>query len=192
VTIPSYKVAFLLLQSYESVVGHVCRVVHVPTLRSLMKTFYLQLNRSEPIEPGQAALLLSVFAVAVFFYPSSENSEVATSRQDSLHLCKIFSKGALDLLDNSRRNTSGTLEDVQAYILMSFLSFHLDGFSARGRLLSMTAAASARDLRLHRLDADAEFNPEQDISARVLVVREVKRRVFWYIAATDWWGSPLA
>ncbi|MCJ1386083.1 hypothetical protein MMC17_009208 [Xylographa soralifera] len=192
VTFPDYRVAVLLFQSYESNVDHVCRILHIPTVRSLIKTFYLRLNQSEDILPGQAALLLSIFALAAFFYPSSKNSEVATNEQDSVHLSKVLSKGALDVLDYSRRSTSGTLEDIQACILMSFVTFHLDGFSARGRLLLVAAASIARDLRLHRLDADTEFPAEKMNSVRVMIDREVKRRVFWYIASTDWLLSTIS
>ena len=192
VTFPVYRIAILLFQSYESNVDHVCRILHIPTVRSLMQTFYLRLSRSEAILPGQAALLLSIYALAAFFYPPSDNSEVATSEHASVHLSKVLSKCALDVLDHSRRNTSGTLEDVQAYILMSYVIFHLDGFSARGRLLSVAAASIARDLRLHRLDADTEFPAEKETSVRVLIDREVKRRVFWYIASRDWYDCSPA
>ena len=69
---------------------------------------------------------------------------------------------------------------------MSLVTYHLDGFSARGCLLSTAAASIARDLRLHRLDANNELSTENEASVRVLIDREVKRRVFWYIASTDW------
>lgn len=192
VLFPAYRVAVLLFQSYESNVDHVCRILHIPTVRSSLKTFYLRLHQNEPVPPGQAALLLSIFAIAAFFCQTSENSEVATSEQDAVHLSKVLGKGAFDVLDYSRRNTSGTLDDIQAYILMSFITFHLDGFSARGRLLPTVAASIARDLRLHRLDADLESSAAKDTSVRALIDREVKRRVFWYIVSTDWCVCPIA
>lgn len=137
--------------------------------------------------PGQAALVLSLFALAAYFYQPFAHSEVATTEKDAHHLCKLLSRGALDVLDYSRRNTSGTLEDVQAYILMSLVTYHLDGFSARGRLLSTTALSIARELRLHQLDAENESSAtENETDPRSLVDREVKRRVFWHIVSTDW------
>jgi len=106
--------------------------------------------------------------------------------QETIELSKFWSKGALDALEHSRRNTSGSLEDVQATILMSYVTYHVDGFSARGRLLSTTAASMARDLRLHRLDADTESVAERETSIGSLIDHEVKRRVFWHITSTDW------
>ena len=199
VTFPVYRIADLLFQSYESNVVHLCRILHIPTVRSLIKTFYLRINQSESVLPGQAALLLSIFAIAAYFYQPSDSSEVANTKHDAIHLSKVLSRGALDVLDYSRRNTSGTLEDVQASILMSYVTYHLDGFSTRGRLLSTAATSIARELRLHRLDADNESSDaENEPSHRVFIEREVKRRVFWHIASTDWCtvvpfpNSPIA
>ncbi|KIW56211.1 hypothetical protein PV05_04889 [Exophiala xenobiotica] len=186
VMFPEFKVAALLLQSYESSVDYIVRILHLPTVRSVIKPFYLRLNQGETVHIGQAALLLSIFALAAFFYEPSESSKVATNPQDHLHLSKVFCKGALDVLDFSRRNTSGTLEDVQAYIIMTVVTFYLDGFSARGRLLMMSATTIARDLGLHRLDAENEFFGQKTESVRDFIDREVKRRVFWFITSTDW------
>ena len=186
VKFPEYEVAVLLFQSYESANDHFCRILHMPTIRSLMNTFYLRLNQTETVLPGQAALLLSIFALAAYFYQPSESSNVVTNEEDRVHLSKVLSKGALDVLDYSRRNTSGTLEDIQAHILMSLATFHLDGFSARGRILFATAASLARDLRLHRLDADPESSAEKKTDVRAMIDREAKRRAFWYIASTEW------
>jgi len=193
VTFPIYRIAILLFKSYESNVDYLCRIMHKPTVLSLIKSFYIRINQNESILPSQAALLLSIFAIAAFFHQPFDNSEIVTSKQDAIHLSKVFSRGALDVLDYTRRNTSGTLEDVQATILMSFVTYHLDGFSARGRLLSSAAISIARELRLHRLDADTELSSsENETNVLFLIEREVKRRVFWHIASTDWYAIVLA
>jgi hypothetical protein len=188
VTFPSYHIAALLFQSFESNVGHLCPILHIPSIRSLIKSIYFCAHQGESILPGQAALLLSIFAIAAYFYQPFESSEVATAKETAIELSKSLTKGALDVLDYSRRNTSGTLEDVQAYIIMSLMMYHLDGFSARGRLLSTSAISIARELRLHQLD-DGNDLPvaHSKNNARALIDREIKRRVFWYIASTDWY-----
>ncbi|KAF3066418.1 hypothetical protein GL218_09118 [Daldinia childiae] len=152
----------------------------------------MKISQGESVPLGQAGLLLSIFALSGFFYRCSEDSEIATNEKEAVHISKAIGKTALDVLDHSRRNTSGTLEDVQAYIFMSLLSFHLDGFSARGRLLSTTAASIARDLRLHRLDAEDENTSEKVPSVRASIDREVRRRVFWHITAEDWLQSTIS
>jgi len=178
--------ATLLLQSYESNVDHLCRILHIPTVRSLIKSVYLRIPLNEPIPPGEAALLLSVFAISAYFYLPHPDCDIARTKEDAINLSKTLSKSALDVLDYSRRNSSGTLEDSQAYILMAFVTYHLDGFSARGRLLSTAALSIARELRLHRLDADESSKPESETTVCAVIEQEVKRRVFWHIAASDW------
>lgn len=185
--LPEYSVATLLLQSYESDVDHLCRILDIPTVRSMLNTCYQRIYQGDHVLSGQAALLLSIFSVAAYFYRPSNDSKVATTKQDAIHLSNVLSRNALDVLDYSRRNTSGTLEDVQASILMSFVTYHLQGYSARGRLLLTMAASIAIELRLHRVDANIESSSsENQLSVRSLIDLEVKRRVFWYIAATDW------
>lgn len=187
VTFPSYKIATLLFQNYESNVDHLCRILHIPTIKSLIRTLYLQINQNEDIPPGQTALILSIFAISAYFHHPLGDSEIANSRKSAIQLSKILGRGALDVLDYSRRNTSGTLEDVQAYIFMSFVTYHLDGFSARGRFLAGAALSIARELRLHRLDVGTDpRTADNDNSPRNLIDREVRRRVFWQITSTDW------
>jgi hypothetical protein len=131
-------------------------------------------------------MLLSMMAIAAFFFHCHDGFKVATTEQDALHLSRVFAKGALDVLDYSRRNTSGTMEDIQAYIHMFYVFFHLDGPSARGRAMSTAATSLAIELRLHRLDADRSSSSDNSTGVRALIDREVKRRVFWSIASTDW------
>ncbi|KAI0381142.1 hypothetical protein F5Y04DRAFT_255851 [Hypomontagnella monticulosa] len=189
IVFPLYREAILLLQNYESRVDYMCRILHISHIRSLMKIFYLKVNQGETFPLGQAALLLSLFALSTFFYHPFENPELVASEEEAVRLSTALSKGALDLLDHSRRSTSGTLEDVQAHILMSYVVYHLDGFSARGRILSSTAISIARDLRLHRLDEHPDENV-QDV--RNLIDCEIKRRVFWHVAAEDWLNSTIS
>ncbi|KAH8697891.1 fungal-specific transcription factor domain-containing protein [Talaromyces proteolyticus] len=166
--------------------------MHIPTVRSLMKAAYLRICQGESVPPGQAALLLSVFALGAFFCQNLDNHKIVTSDRDASQLSSFLCKEALDVLDYSHQNASGTIEDVQALILMCYVTYHLDGFSARYRLLLAQASSIARDLRLHRLDANDHLSENAEVRTRELVEREVKRRVFWHIAATDWLQSVIS
>ncbi|TGJ84873.1 hypothetical protein E0Z10_g3865 [Xylaria hypoxylon] len=119
ITLPTYKTAVFLFDCFEVNVDHMCRILNLPTVRSLMKSFYTRINQNESVLPGQAALLLSLFALSAFFCHPTGNTELADIGNDSTRFSKYWSRGALDVLEHSRRNTSGTLEDVQALILMS-------------------------------------------------------------------------
>jgi hypothetical protein len=185
IRLPPFSKAGLLLQIYETSLVPICPIVHIPTIRSLLRTTYLRLDDPALILPSNVAVLLSLFALGAFFSDPLPASEVATTEANSIALSKAFSRHALDLLDYSRRTSSGTLEDVQAYILMSLTLSHIDGFSARSRMLFSSALSMARDLRLHRLD-EREVSTDTPNDARLLVENEIKRRVFWYIASEDW------
>ncbi|OTB00746.1 hypothetical protein M426DRAFT_26226 [Hypoxylon sp. CI-4A] len=193
VLLPTYRVAYLLFQNFESRLYQMCPILHLATVRDLMKTLYLRLGQGLSVAPGQAALVLSLLSLSAFFYYPTVDSEVAATNHDAAKFSNVLSKGTLDALDQSRRDTSGTLEDVQAYILASFMTFHSDGFSARARFLSATAVSIARDLRLHQLDAlDDHSIDENDATIRTVIDHEVKRRVFWHIAAQDWLHSTIS
>ncbi|KAJ4305786.1 hypothetical protein N0V90_001318 [Kalmusia sp. IMI 367209] len=49
----------------------------------------------------------------------------------------------------------------------------------------------ARDLRLHKVD-EYDGSAGKDPNVRSLIDREVKRRVFWYIASEDWLQSTIS
>jgi hypothetical protein len=148
-----------------------------------MENFYLRLAQGHTVAHSQAAVILSLFALSAFFYPSSGSSDIGTDNGGTMDLCQYWTRRALDVLDHLRRDTSGTLEEVQAYILMSYVAYHLDGFSTRGRLFSTIAASLARDIGLQWLDHE---KPLKNQDAQSLINQEVKRRVFWHIASTDW------
>ncbi|KAF2117185.1 hypothetical protein BDV96DRAFT_20015 [Lophiotrema nucula] len=192
VSFPPYEAAEQLFQGYEGHLHHIVTILHIPTTRALMKGIYLRLGQCQPVAPGRAALILSIFALAAFFHQPSERSQVATTEDDTHRLSKALSRSVLDVLDYSRRSTSGSIHDIQAYIIMSLTLHHLDGFSARGRLLLATAAAIAKDLGLHRLDSGHGRKQQREINVRELIDREVKRRVFWYLAAMDWLMSTTS
>lgn len=183
--LPSYNAAVALLDNYLANISHVCRVVHVPTLRSHVHSLYVRLAHGDAsIQLDQAALCLSLFALSAYFYPPSKTSIIAGTEKDLVCLSKIWTSAALDVLDYSSRIASGTLLDVQALILLTFVTFHLDGFSPRTRLLHSRAVGVARELRLHRTDAKHRQAPE--LGPRLLLDLELKRRVFWHLAASDW------
>ncbi|KAF1955152.1 hypothetical protein CC80DRAFT_505524 [Byssothecium circinans] len=61
-------------------------------------------NTHAPIPHNLAALYLSIFAVAAFLYQHFIGSEVASNEQEAIQQSTFFTKGALDLLNHSRRS----------------------------------------------------------------------------------------
>ncbi|TPX14047.1 uncharacterized protein E0L32_000441 [Thyridium curvatum] len=158
-----------------------------------MKTVYTGLGRQAPVQPGHGALFLSIFALSAYFYLPTENSEVVTSGSDAVRLAIIWSKAALEVLDHVKATASEGVETIQAYIILSYVTYHLDGFTAKGRHLRSAAVSVAVDIGLHRVDA-AGTGPRmrRGASPRDTIDQEVKRRVFWHIVSTDWLQSTLS
>lgn len=100
-------------------------------------------------------------------------------------MASVWSKVALDLLDYSRRTTSGSIEDVQAYIIVSFLFYNVHGFSTVFRSLHSAMIMMSRDLSLHKIDSPRRGKPG-GYSETKSEEDETKRRIWWHIAAVDW------
>jgi hypothetical protein len=58
---------------------------------------------------------------------------------------------------------------------------NLEGLSKKYWLLHSTAITLARDLSIHVLDHPAR------VRSKNLIENEVKRRLWWYLATTDWY-----
>ena len=81
---------------------------------------------------------------------------------------------------------SSSLEQVKASLILGFTMLRKEGLSARSRWLNHTATIVARELSLHVLDSSKEKgrrseSPEDEIQL------EMKRRVWWHLAASDWY-----
>lgn len=66
-----------------------------------------------------------------------------------------------------------------------FLLYHADGFSLKVRALHGSAISVAKELGLHRTDAVRNGLPPPKNQEDV-VDREVRRRIWWHLACTDW------
>jgi hypothetical protein len=186
--LPCYPTALCLFQCFEATHDHLCRLMHLPTVKAMMKSVYLRVRTTTPIQPGQVALLLSILSIAAYFYNPTEHPGIVATEAEAVILSKLLTKGALDVLDHTRRVSSGQMEEVQAYIIMSTLLQYLDGFSGRACHMLNSATLIAKNLCLHRLDVRAPSTVATSDAShlKMLTDREIKRRVMWYIASADW------
>lgn len=181
--IPRKEEASLLMDHYVINVDPLQHVVYAPHARSLMDSLYSRLEQGLPTIFSHMALVLSIFASsAALITGNVGNLQHLFRTSDPYQASTIWANAALEVLDLSRRTTSGSLEDVQTSIIMGFLLYHMEGFSPRCRFLFTGSVAISRDLCLHKLDAPTNqtSNPPNSIET------EIKRRVWWHIVATDW------
>jgi len=184
-SLPPKEEAIIFLDYYGKHIDNLQHVLYVPTVRQIMESVYLNLEHGLPVVSSHVALLLSIFASSAMLCSSFlQDTAPPFSELDGSQASLFWANAALEVLDFSRRTTAGRIEDVQAAILMAFLLYHIEGFTSRSRTLWAAAIATARDLSLHKIDAQsnsAELHDQLN-----WIETEIKRRVWWYVAATDW------
>ncbi|RMJ23402.1 hypothetical protein PHISP_05736 [Aspergillus sp. HF37] len=168
-----------MLEIYANHVAFLHHVVHVPSVRRVMDDLYYQLSLGFNPKPNHAALLLSIFASTAYMMSSNTTGLHSLGQQYAKKCAFVWSKAALNLFEHSSRSTQGSIEDIQAAIFLSFVVFNFEGYTMRFRLLSSRALTMARDIFLHRIDAEANRCHERHIEL------EIKRRVWYHIVSTD-------
>ncbi|KAI8165916.1 hypothetical protein K4K49_010537 [Colletotrichum sp. SAR 10_70] len=81
-------------------------IIHAPTTRAMIDTFYNTLSEGEDPSAAQAALILSIAATSAFFF--NENSKAFStfaSSEDATQTALAWFRSALNILDQSQQIT---------------------------------------------------------------------------------------
>lgn len=184
--LPTKAEALSLLKYYMDNIHYLHPVIDALAVRKILETVYSDSGMRFYREAAHIALLLSIFASTGYLWTSQEHDEllVFSSPKVATQASSAWSDAALDVADYSRRTSSGSVENIQATIIIEYLIYNNNGFSATCRILHSNTISMARDLSLHRIDiphrrykTDSEENMAED---------ETKRRIWWYVASTDW------
>lgn len=192
-SIPLHQESVILLEKYLRDITYIHHVILSGPLRTMVDNIYGDIEKHAPISPAQVALLLSILSSAMFTWTrkDSENAPFATSEKVNA-TSSVWVKGTLDLLDHCRRISLQSIEAIQAMIILSFAITNIEGITARFRDLLSTAITAARELSLHKVDHQPGIDRREEAPADS-VESEMKRRVWWYLVATDWYvSSPTA
>lgn len=182
VDLPSREDAHALFQDYmDNSDFRFGNVMHPPSIQTMIGEVYAQLRQGQPIDLGSAALILSVCAASAFFWERGTPAQFNFPSEDhAAAQSQAWRAVAWDLLDQGQRAALHSLDAVQARMVLSDIVFNQEGTTARFRYIHACARATAYELRLHTLDL-----PGND-SSDTLFLREMKRRVWWSLASTDW------
>ena len=190
IQLPSKDMTLQLFQTYLNYINHFQHIIFEPHTRQLIGDVYYKISHvSITTVPRGLALVCSILAISVLLGPfhGCLQSTLPTMR-DRMKMCAVYIRAAMDCLEQARRRMDHTLENVQAMIILFFLINHIEAFSPRCRIILAEAITVARILSLHQIDATTSrrrpSNDEKDP-----IVREMKRRVWWYLVATDWMVS---
>ncbi|PNP83738.1 hypothetical protein FNYG_02955 [Fusarium nygamai] len=179
-----------LFQVYFQYLGHVQNIIYEPHAHSLIHEAYDKIvNISATTAPRGLALILSVIALATILEPvDGELTTAIPILKERLALFAAYIRMAMDCLEQHRRRADHTLENVQALILLSFGIHHTETFSPRYRILLAEAIAVSHSLGLHIVDRVSVRPGHSQVEADP-ITQEIKRRVWWYLVATDWASS---
>jgi hypothetical protein len=186
ILLPPKDEASALLEIYLKYIDDLQHVTYVPTVRNMIETLYARLAEGLAVTHSHVALLLTMLANAAALCSFSPISVPSLfSGRDPSQVSAVWANEALEVLDLSNRTTSGSLEDVQAGLILAFLFFHTEGIASNARWLFTRAISTARCLSLHKLDAPSSQSSASSAPGETAEI-EIKRRVWWHLTSTDW------
>ncbi|KAK2767829.1 hypothetical protein FQN54_003990 [Arachnomyces sp. PD_36] len=191
VWLPLYEESKMVVNKYLTDITYIHHVVHSPSVRAMTDELYRNLSDGKPVKIGHVSLLLGILASSTLLWTEHDSGASPFSTADEANKQSTdWAKVALEVLNYSRRMHLDSLEDVQTMIIVSFVIFNLMGLASQARYLVSTAIAVAKHLCLHRIDHP--HNANLDVPSPTSVRAEMGRRVWWYLAATDWQMSVFA
>jgi hypothetical protein len=173
--------ALLLLDDFTDHAYHLLPIVHESSARALIIEFYARLSQGQEVRPAEAALILTIASTSAYFWHKDAQLHAdLKSSENAARAALAWRRTAWDILNESMRIGRPCLEGVQAWSILAYLIYNVDGCSASFRFLHNCSVSVARELSLHIVDSPrSEQNDD-------LVTREIKRRIWWHLAATDW------
>lgn len=181
VWLPQYAEAQILLGKYIKHIDHIHHVVHTPSLPHILDEVYTSINQQGQVKPGNVILLLSIFASTTHAWTRRDlECGLFPTPADANNQSPLWVKAIEDVLDISHRTTSVSIEGIQGSLITMFVLGDLDGISRRCKSVFNMAFLLARELRLHCIDHPSNAHLANTAQA------EMGRRVWWYIAASDW------
>ncbi|KAE8204491.1 hypothetical protein A4X06_0g6089 [Tilletia controversa] len=194
-TVPEREVVDQLLNVWEENVSFLAgRVIHVPTLRKEIETFFAfdsvekRARVVSYVDPGWLAVLLMVFVTAIQFWPCNSTRSPTLFDGRSQGMWYAASKSALVL---ARYQSSQSLSVLQSIIL---INLHAQEPGRVNTALMRIAINNAMDLRLHRLgDVDkalgAAGQKDAPVGPCAFVRRQIELRIWWALVFRDWSSS---
>ncbi|KAJ5094249.1 hypothetical protein N7456_010110 [Penicillium angulare] len=189
--LPFHNEARQIINKYLTDITYIHHVVHSPTVLSVIDELYNHLSENGDVNLGHVSLLLAILASTTFFWTERDmNLPLFPSVEQANQQASVWLQASLDVQEFSRRRGMDCLEDVQAMIIIGFLIANLVGIAPQAWYVFSSAISVARRLSLHRIDHP--HNGNINVPHPNSVQAEIGRRVWWYLAATDWQFSQFA
>ncbi|PNY27642.1 Uncharacterized protein TCAP_02445 [Tolypocladium capitatum] len=190
--LPRREEAHCLLQKYASDVSHFHHIVHVPSLPGIIDAVYNGLDQGNGVDLGALVLLLSICTSTTYGWTAHDDARgLYVNAAEANSHTTAWLKAALDVVDYAQRTAHVSLECTQGMIILFVVVCCLEGVSSRARSLIAQSIAMGRELALHCIDYPD--NSAASVPAQSNTVKtEIGRRVWWYLAASDWMLSQFS
>ncbi|KAG6353761.1 hypothetical protein INS49_005239 [Diaporthe citri] len=160
---------------------HVVNFIHYPTAQATIAKMYTQLRQGEKVNLASVAFVLSFCAATAFFWDQEFPCGFSfLSEENAAAYSQVWRASAFDLLDQSQRAALNSLDAIIGRLILADLIYNMEGTSSRFRYIQSGARAAAYEMGLHLIDLPGHEDGDTSI------YREMKRRVWWYLASTDW------
>lgn len=175
-----------LFEFYMERMDSAQHILHPPTVRHSLEALFRDIEAGYNIAPNRTVLLLAICTTVATYWAFLEKGPMSffASTQQAKDTGFHWLRTTLDVLEHVRRSGPATLETVQASIFVVFLLYKLDGLSPRARAVHGSAVVLAKDLGLHQVDSRSQVTRSDN--QLDIIDREMERRVWWHLAATDW------
>lgn len=162
--------------------SQVPNILHPSSVQYTIADVYSHLQQAHKISLGSAGLILTLCAAGALLWEEGISSRFnLLSEDNAITQCILWRNAAWDLLDQTQRAASHSLEAIQARLVIADILYNMEGTTSRYRYVQACARAAAYELRLHTIDLPG------NISADTPFLREMKRRIWWHIASNDWY-----
>lgn len=183
--LPLQNQAKRFLKIYLAELTYLHHVIHPPLVAQHIDKFYMAINQRTSVDNNHVALILSVLAATTYMWIERDNDfSVSLTESEAAALSRYWKDTALQLLLAPQQELEKSVETIQAMIVLAPVVLNLEGSSPTYRHLLSTAISAARELRLHRIDHPVGA-PDGDSDIRL----ELGRRVWWYLAANEWYAT---
>lgn len=193
VWLPPHADTKAMLHDFVKNAYHLMPILHLISTQSTFDQIYSQINSKnmDNICHADISLLFSICAAsALFWNPTVPFQHRFESDQVAILASGCWNRSALDLLAQSQRLGAHSLQAAQATAILAYLAYNIHGPSTQFFHLHTASVTACRNLRIHVTDS-----PGHDSSTDDAAQREIKRRLWWHVAANDWMlglnGGPL-
>lgn len=180
VQLPNIYTARLLFQHHVQTSDILHRELHVPSTRAVLEHTYVQLSNASHVSREVLALFFSIFSSSAFHICSGHLHSRCKELQSTTALYETWREIALSLVLQKDLMISKTVISLQAICILLYLIWDSEGQSPTYNTLRGIARTKALQMKIHRIDAGVT-PPNEDI-----VQAEIKRRLWWCLASTDW------